>query len=63
MADINSKDLVMARLQQVQGLLAVLAAAGTDRDEFEGLSHRTVMQSLWGMGELVDQAIEASETV
>lgn len=59
-ANIDQIDIITARLQQVQGVLATLEAAGNSGDEFQGLTHRTVMQNLWAAGALVDQALTAA---
>lgn len=58
---ISHIDTAGARLSQIQGVLDLLTFAGGDtlQDGFNGLPHKTVMESLWAVQELLEQAQEA----
>lgn len=55
---IRNIDTTSARLSQAQGVLTLLVHAGGDtlQDGFSGLPHKTVMESLWAIEELLTQA-------
>lgn len=61
MTNQNSTDIITARMSQAEGILAMLCDAGQG-DDFGTLTHKTVMNSLWAVQELIEQAGAAATT-
>lgn len=60
--NISAIDILQARINQIDGVLSMLASAG-DGDGFESLTHQTVMRSIWAAQDLLDQAGAAASSL
>jgi hypothetical protein len=54
--NIDALDIASGRLHQARGVLSMLATAGLGDRAFSGLTHETVMSSIWALQALLDQA-------
>lgn len=59
---IDQIDTASASITQAAGVLAMLTTAGTG-DDFGQLTHKTVMDTLWAVAALVDNAGAAVDAI